>query len=237
LHLAISRYNYRSIQEFKKVDKMNFERARTAMVDSQVRPNAVTDFDIIYQMSVVPRERFVPAELQPLAYLDQHLELTSGRFMISPMFVAKLVQLAEIEKSDVVLDVACGYGYTAAIIAGLASSVVAIEESEDLANAATEALADLDIGNVAVMAAPLSDGYKKEAPFDVILIEGVVEQLPEALPQQLADGGRLVCVEPVNGVDTAVVYTKSGKTLSRREAFHAQIPNLQQFDRAEEFSL
>lgn len=216
---------------------MNFERARTAMVDSQVRPNAVTDFDIIYQMSVVPRERFVPQDLQPLAYLDQHLELSHNRYMISPMFVAKLVQLAEIEKSDVVLDVACGSGYTAAIISGLASSVVAIDESENIVNSATEVLADLDIGNVAVIAAPLAEGYKKEAPYDVILVEGVVEELPQALPQQLADGGRLICVEPVNGVNTAVVYTKSGKTLSRREAFHAAIPKLQQFDRAKEFSL
>jgi len=221
----------------QKEIKMDFARARTAMVDSQVRPNAVTDFDIIRIMSAVPRENFVPSDLRELSYLDQHLPLSDNRKMLSPMRLAQLVQLADIKSTDIVLDIACGTGYAAAVIAGLAGSVVAIDDQEELVEAATEALADLDIGNVAVLAADLTKGVAKEAPFDVIFIEGAVESVSAELKTQLAEGGRIVCVEPVDGVDVAVVYTKNGGDLAHREAFNAAVPNLLAFSRAPEFSL
>ncbi len=221
----------------QKEIKMDFARARTAMVDSQVRPNAVTDFDIIRIMSTVPRESFVPADLRELSYLDQHLPLSDNRNMLSPMRLAQLVQLADIKSSDIVLDIACGTGYAAAVMAGLAGSVVAIDDQDDLVEAATEVLADLEIGNVAVLTADLTKGVAKEAPFDVIFIEGAVETVSAELKSQLADGGRIVCVEPVGGVDVAVIYTKNGGDLARREAFNAAVPDLVAFSRAPEFSL
>lgn len=223
--------------QLQKEIKMDFARARTAMVDSQVRPNAVTDFDIIRIMGSVPRENFVPADLRELSYLDQHLPLSDSRRMLSPMRLAQLIQLADIKSSDIVLDVACGTGYAAAVIAGLAGSVVAIDDQDELVEAATEALADLDIGNVAVLSADLTQGVAKEAPFDVIFIEGVVETMSDDLKSQLAEGGRIVCVEPVDGVDVAVVYTKNDGDLARREAFNATVPKLSEFSRAPEFSL
>lgn len=223
--------------QLQKEIKMDFARARTAMVDSQVRPNAVTDFDIIRIMGSVPRENFVPADLRELSYLDQHLPLSDGRRMLSPMRLAQLIQLADIKSSDIVLDVACGTGYAAAVIAGLAGSVVAIDDQDELVEAATDALADLDIGNVAVLSADLTQGVAKEAPFDVIFIEGVVETMSDDLKSQLAEGGRIVCVEPVDGVDVAVVYTKNDGDLARREAFNATVPILSEFSRAPEFSL
>ncbi|MCZ4273170.1 protein-L-isoaspartate O-methyltransferase family protein [Maritalea porphyrae] len=216
---------------------MDFERARTAMVDSQIRPNAVTDFDIIRIMSDVPRENFVPAGQRQLAYLDQHLTLSDQRKMISPMRLAQLIQLADFKKTDIVLDVACGTGYAAAIIAGLAGSVVAIDDQAGLVDEATEILADLEIGNVAVLNADLRTGCSKEAPFDVIFIEGAIESPTLELKEQLADGGRIVCVEPANGVLSAVVYTKSGSDIARREAFNATVPQLAAFSSVAEFSL
>jgi len=216
---------------------MDFERARTAMVDSQIRPNAVTDFDIIRIMSDVPRECFVPAAQRRLSYLDQHLSLTDQRAMLSPMRLAQLIQLADIKKTDIVLDVACGTGYAAAIISGLAGSVVAIDDQADLVEEATEVLADLEIGNVAVLHGDLTAGCAKEAPFDVIIVEGAIESVSAKLKAQLADGGRIVCVEPVNGVLSAVLHTKSAGDIARREAFNATVPVLNVFSSAAEFSL
>ena len=216
---------------------MDFERARTAMVDCQIRPNAVTDFDIIRIMNAVPRENFVPADQRQLSYLDQHLSLSDHRKMLSPMRLAQLIQLAGIQKTDIVLDVACGTGYATAIIAGLAGSVVAIDDQEDLVEAATETLADLEIGNVAVLKAELQLGCEKEAPFDVIFIEGAVDFVSDSLKKQLADGGRIVCVEPINGVDSAIIYTKNAGDFSRRVAFNASVPQLTAFSIAPEFSL
>ncbi len=232
-----ARYSYRASGEVKKVDTMDFERARTAMVDCQVRPNAVTDFEVINQMGSVPRERFVPEKLQKLAYLDQHLNVAADRWMLSPMRTAQIVQLAQIEPTDIVLDVACGTGYTAAVISGLANAVVAIDDDAELVASATETLSDLDIGNVAVIQSELAEGHAKEAPYDVIIIEGAVDFVTDSLKAQVADGGRLVCVEKVDGVETAVLYTKSGKSLSRVEAFNASVPDLASFQAVPEFRL
>ncbi|MGJ8529637.1 protein-L-isoaspartate O-methyltransferase family protein [Maritalea sp.] len=216
---------------------MDFQRARTAMVDCQVRPNSVTDFEIIQIMGEIPRENFVPADLRALAYLDEHLSLSANRMMLSPMRVAQMIQLADIQKTDVVLDVACGSGYSAAIMAGLASSVVAIDDDETLVATANEVLADLDIGNVAVMQSALNAGFAKEGPYDVIFVEGSVDFVSDELKQQLAMGGRIVCVEPLDGVDTAILYTKSEGGLSRREAFNASVPHLSPFTKQSEFTL
>jgi len=214
---------------------MDFQRARTVMVDCQVRPNSVTDFEIIQMMGEVPRENFVPADQRELAYIDQHMPLQNGRNMLSPMRLSQLIQLAEIKETDVVLDVACNTGYAAAILSGLASSIVAIDEDATFVDAATESLADLDIGNVAVMQAEVAQGFAKEAPYDVILIEGSVQSVAPILTKQLAEGGRLVCVEPCEGVDCAVIYTKSGGEVSRREAFNATVPVLSAFTKEKEF--
>jgi len=135
------------------------------------------------------------------------------------------------------LDVACGTGYASAIIAGLAGSVVAIDDQEEFVETATEILADLEIGNVSVLQGDLKSGCQKEAPFDVIFVEGAVESVSDSLKSQLADGGRIVCVEPINGVLSAVLYTNSAGGLARREAFNATVPALDAFSSAVEFSL
>ncbi|MCF4098267.1 protein-L-isoaspartate O-methyltransferase family protein [Maritalea mediterranea] len=217
---------------------MDFEHARKSMVDCQLRPNAVTDYRILAAMSEIPRENFVPAAKKPLAYLDEDLPLDTigARKMMEPMYLARLAQLAEIKSSDLVLHVACNTGYGTAVIAQFADSVMAIDDNEDFVEMANDALADLEVGNAAVLAGELKDGLAKEAPFDVIFVEGHVDELPETLFKQLKQDGRLVCVETENGVPSAVCYVKNAAGVSRRVAFNAVVPKLVAFEKQKTFT-
>ncbi len=142
---------------------MDFENARKAMVDCQLRPNAITDYRILAAMSEVPRENFTPAAKRPLSYLDEDLALdpVGARKMMEPMYLARLAQLAEIKSSDLVLHVACNTGYGTAVLSKFADSVVAVDDNEDFVEMANDSLADLEIGNAAVLAGELKSGLKK----------------------------------------------------------------------------
>jgi protein-L-isoaspartate(D-aspartate) O-methyltransferase len=218
---------------------MDFEHARKAMVDCQLRPNAITDYRILTAMSDIPRENFTPAAKKPLSYLDEDLPLdpVGARKMMEPMYLARLAQLAEIKSTDLVLHIACNTGYGTAVISQFAESVVAVDDNEDFVEMANDALADLEIGNAAALAGDLQAGLTKEAPFDVIFIEGHVDELPENLFKQLKEGGRLVCVELENGVPSAVCYVKSAAGVSRRVAFNAIVPKLIAFEKQKTFTL
>ncbi|WP_036222611.1 protein-L-isoaspartate O-methyltransferase family protein [Maritalea myrionectae] len=218
---------------------MDFENARKAMVDCQLRPNAITDYRILAAMSEIPRENFAPTAKRPLAYLDEDLPLdpVGARKMMEPMYLARLAQLAEIKSSDLVLHIACNTGYGTAVISKFADSVVAVDDNEDFVEMANDSLADLEIGNAAVLAGELKDGLKKEAPFDVIFIEGHVDELPDELFKQLKQDGRLVCVEVENGVPSAVCYVKTASGVSRRVAFNAVVPKLIAFEKQKTFTL
>jgi protein-L-isoaspartate(D-aspartate) O-methyltransferase len=212
---------------------MDFAAARLNMVESQVRPNGITDQRIITAMSAVPRENFVPKEWRSLAYMDEDVPLTgpaSGgppRYLVEPMAFARLLQLATLEENDRILHVGAGTGYGTAVIAELCQHVVALETNTELADAATSAL--VKKANVKVVKGPLELGWAAEAPYDVILIEGRVGQIPESLLAQLADGGRLVTVlgDPV--VAKAVCVTKQGQNISERRGFDATVAELPGF--------
>lgn len=214
---------------------MNFAKARETMVDRQIRTMDVTDPRILDAMGEVPRELFLPAGLRPLAYSDADLPLRVASWGETPRYLpeaamfARLVQLAGVREEDIVLDVGCATGYSSAVLARLANSVVAVESEPDLANQATETLIDLDIGNVAVVSGPLEDGYPGEAPYDVIVVEGAVEMIPAALTSQLKDGGRLVVVIGLGPAGVATVFTRSGEEISHRPAFNAPLPALPGF--------
>jgi len=214
---------------------IDFVELRRGMVDGQVRTNDVTDLRIVDAMLAIPRERFVPAHLKPLAYIDDDLVLRAAtatapaRYMIEPMVVAKLLQLADIQPEDLVLDVGTGTGYSAAIMSSLSGQVVGIEDDADLVAAANSALSDLQISNVAVFQGSLTAGWAAEAPFDVIFINGSVEVVPPALLAQLKDGGRLIAVVGQGGAGRAGVFTKVGEAISERVVFNAAIPMLPGF--------
>lgn len=178
----------------------DFERARAAMVDSQLRPNQVTDRRILASFAALPREKFVPPVKRELAYSDAGLEVfpsidgAPARFLLEPMVLARLVQLAQVEAQDSVLDVGCMTGYSTAVLAQLAKSVTGLEAEPELAAAARTNLADLGIENAGIVEGDLSVGAESLGPYDVILLNGSVPEVPKALFDQLREGGRLVAV-------------------------------------------
>ncbi len=209
---------------------IDFATQRHNMIESQVRTGGITDHGVIAAMAVVPREEFVPAGRRPLAYMDEDIEIGeaagSHRFLMEPMTFARLLQNAAIRPEDVVLDVGTATGYSAAILSHLAQSVIAIEADAELVAEATAILARLGIGNAAVVQGDHAAGLAGEAPFDVIVIEGRVPQVPEALLAQLGDGGRLVAVEGDGAMARGVVYTRHGGSVSARHVFDAAVPAL-----------
>jgi protein-L-isoaspartate(D-aspartate) O-methyltransferase len=212
----------------------DFAVQRQNMVESQVRPNGITDARVIDAMAKLPRELFVPEQRRTLAYMDEDILVAvtpdgSRRWMMEPMTFARLLQLAEIGPGDVVLDVGCATGYSTAVIATLAESVIAVEEDPVLAEQATARLAELGITNAALVNAPHATGLASEAPFDVIFINGRVATLPRALLEQLKDGGRLVAVVGETAVSPALVCTRHGETFSSRAQYDASVAPLPGF--------
>jgi protein-L-isoaspartate(D-aspartate) O-methyltransferase len=179
---------------------IDFERRRLTMVETQIRPNEVTDPRLLAALRAVPREWFVPGELRTLAYMDEGIEVfpsidsAPARFLLAPMVLARLVQLAAVEPHDTVLDVGCATGYSTAVLAGLGRSVIGLEPEPELAEAARGALREIGIVNVDIVEGPLGRGYREGGPYDVILLNGSVPAPPESLTAQLSEGGRLAAV-------------------------------------------
>ena len=215
----------------------DFSTLRTRMVDNQLRTTDVTKHEVLSAFLAVPRELFVPANKQDLAYVDADIELGGDRFVMEPSPLARLIQLAEVKTTDRVLIIGAGMGYGAAIVSHLAKSVVALEDNAELATAASAALASAGSGNVEVVTGPLAGGAAAKDPFDVIIIEGAVDHVPETLTAQLAEGGRLVAVEGVNLTGVAKVHVKSGKTIAARRGFNLAIKPLAAFRAEPAFAL
>lgn len=217
----------------------NFDDARRTMVETQLLTRTVTDKRVLQVMSNVAREKFVPQDRVGLAYSDvEHdLHAANGRILPSAAPFARLLQLANIMPTDVVLDVACGSGYSTAVIAGLASAVVGVEDDKALADEADARISDLEIGNAAIVSAPLQRGVASEAPFDVIIIEGVVDRVPQNLLDQLSEHGRLVTYVAAGRTGIATLFVRSGKDVTSRQDFDANMPKLHAFDKSAEFSL
>ncbi|MEM1019539.1 MAG: protein-L-isoaspartate O-methyltransferase [Sphingomonadales bacterium] len=215
---------------------MEFAKARDAMISGQLRPNKVGDSALVAAIRTVPREIFVPRAKRDIAYVDEDLEIAPGRWLMEPVVFARLVQAAEIKKTDAVLDLGCLTGYSTSVLSYLASAVVGVEADFGLVEKANANLADLSLGNAAVIEGDLLEGYAKEAPFDVILIGGAVERIPHSFIDQLAEGGRLVTVQVKNGVGRAVIGRKSAGVFGLVDFMDAQCPIIPGFELPDTFS-
>jgi len=218
-------------------DMADFQTRRTMMVDTQVRPSDVTKFPIIDAMLAVPREAYVPSERREAAYMGENLDLGGGRVMLEPRSLAKLLESADIQRDDVVLDLGCGLGYSTAVIARLAEAVVAVEDDKIRADEAQQILLDQDVDNAAVLFGPLTKGAAKSGPYDVILLQGAVEHMPDELLDQLKDGGRIACLFRDGSLGVARVGYKIDGRVNWRFAFNAGAPVLQGFEKHQAFLL
>ena len=204
-----------------------FAAARHNMVESQVRPNGITDHRIIDAMALVEREAFVPDERRTIAYLDEDVLLKDGRYLIEPMAFARMIHLALIKPTDRVLVVGAATGYGAKVISMLAQSVVALESDAGLADLARRHLADCD--SIQIVEGPHAAGHAAGAPYDVIIIEGRIVAIPDSLFGQLANDGRIVAAVGNTDVSKMQVATVADGHRSSRFVHDVSIAPLPGF--------
>ncbi|GAB4287763.1 MAG: protein-L-isoaspartate O-methyltransferase [Roseovarius sp.] len=215
----------------------DYAQRRTQMVDSQIRPSDVTKFPIINAMLSVPREHFVPDHLREAAYVGENVDLGDGRVVLEPRTLAKMLDALDIQPDELVLDIGSALGYSAAVIAHMAEAVVAVEDNPEFAREARTLLAEFGADNVAVHEGPLTEGAPEHGPFDVIVIEGAVQHLPQTLIDQLKDGGRMACLFMDGMLGEARIGYKIDGHMNWRFAFNAGAPVLRGFERHSAFSL
>jgi len=209
----------------------DFALARRNMVDGQLRPNRVNNAQLLAVVGALPRERFLPDGKKSVAYSDEDVPLGNGRFLMEPMVLARLIQTLQAGPGDKALVVASGRGYGAALLASLVKSVVAVESDAGLAGSADQTIKALGLGNVTLVTAQAEAGLAASGPYDVILIEGSVRQIPTAILDQLAEGGRLVTVlaGAPGALGVAQLVVKEGGVTSGRPLFDAGTPVLPGF--------
>ena len=209
---------------------IDYAAARLNMVDGQLRTNGITDPGQLAAFRAVPRERFVPEALKGAAYVDEDLPLGSGRHLMEPLVLARLIQLAELRADARVLYVGAGPGYDAAILADQAASVIALESDPNLVATARRLLPELGYSQVSVIEGPLELGHPTGAPYDAILFGGAIAEVPDAIARQLAPTGRITAVMGAEGrVSQVTVMARAGSVLSRRSVFDAATRTLPGF--------
>lgn len=215
----------------------DFATRRRMMVDTQVRPSDVTEFPIIDAMLTVQREAFVPREKIEAAYADAHVDLGADRVVLEPRLFGKMLDALNLSNADFVLDIGAGLGYSSAIAARIAEAVVAVEDDEERVSEAQSLLTEHHADNVILHSGPLKDGAAEHGPYDAILIEGGVEELPEGLMDQLKDGGRIVAIFMENALGTVRIGHKIDGTVTWRFAFNGTAPVLPGFEKQAAFAL
>ncbi len=215
----------------------DFATRRHTMVDTQIRPSDVTKFPIIDAMLNVERENFVPDWKREAAYVGDLVDLGDGRSLLEPRTLAKMLDALNIANEEIVLDIAPALGYSTAVAARMAQLVVGVEADEELASEAQNALMEADADNAIIHTGPLDGGAPEHGPYDVILIQGGVEQVPEAILNQLKDHGRIACLFMEGDLGTVRIGQKSAGRVTWRFAFNASAPVLPAFSKDCVFSL
>jgi len=215
----------------------DFAERRRMMVDTQVRPSDVTKYPIIESMLSVPREAFVGESQIEAAYADQNVPLAEGRVLLEARTLAKTLDALDITNEELILDVGCGLGYSSAVIARMAQMVIGVEEDQDLAKEAQAQLSEVGVDNAIVHEGPLAAGAAEHGLYDVILVQGGVETLPQALVDQLKEGGRIAVLFMTGALGEVKIGYKANGALSWRFSFNATAPVLPGFAAEKEFSL
>lgn len=215
----------------------DYAARRRMMVDTQVRPSDVTKFPIIEAMLRIPRERFVPDALREAAYVGETLQIATGRVLLDPRTLAKMLDALDIRQTDLVLDVACGTGYSTAVIARLAEAVVGVESDEALVVDAQSALADVAADNAVVQLGALEQGSAVHGPFDAIVMQGGIEAFPDTRAEQLKDGGRVAAVFMEGALGVVRLGVRRDDRIVWRDIFNAAVPVLDGFTRPRSFVL
>jgi protein-L-isoaspartate(D-aspartate) O-methyltransferase len=215
---------------------MDYAAARRNMIECQLRTNKITDKRILEAMSLIPRERFISNERAMMAYTDTDVPCGDGRYLMAPIAVSRLIQEAAITAGDSVLCIASGTGYSVAVMARIAGSVIALESSPDCAKKAGELLAELNLDNAVVVEGDVTVGWAAESPYDIIFIDGMVAEVPNTLFEQLADGGRLLAIiDSGDGIGRATLFVKLSGNISDRQIFDIRVGRLLEFDKLQEF--
>ena len=215
----------------------DFETRRRMMVDTQVRPSDVTKYPVLDAMLEVRREMYVPDAAREVAYMGESIALAENRVVFEARTFAKILDTLDIQQDEMVLDIGCGLGYSAAVLGKLCEAVVAVEEDETLASEAEATLGAEGADNVAVVTGALAEGAAKHGPYDAILLQGAVEELPNALIDQLKEGGRIAVVFMDGPLGVVRIGLKTGGGVSWRFAFNATAPILPGFAKAPSFAL
>ena len=215
----------------------DFAARRTMMVDNQIRPSDVTKFPIIDAMLSVPREVFVPADRQEAAYLGDNIDLGNGRIIFEPRTFAKILDALDVQPDDLVLAIGAGAGYSAAVLSRMAEAVIALEEDESLLGEAQTALTEVGADNVVLHEGALTAGAAELGPYDAIFIEGAVEHLPDAITDQLKDGGRIAALFLEGRLGVVRIGYRIDGQITWRFAFNAGAPVLPGFRKHQAFSL
>lgn len=213
----------------------DFVAARKAMVDCQVRPSDVTSYPIIAAMLATPREEYVPRALRDTAYLGDDLPLAVNRVVLDPRVMGKMLEAVGVKPNDLVLDIGCGLGYSAALIAHMAEMVIAVEEDAEMAAEAEATLSAQSVDNAIVIAGPLAAGAPEHGPYDAIVLEGAFQDIPTALIDQLKVGGRIVAIRAEGAFGTCLLGLKTDAGVAWRRVFDAAAPVLPGFAAKPEF--
>ena len=215
----------------------DFAARRLMMVDTQVRPSDVTKFPIIDAMLAVQRELFVPRDKREAAYVGENVGLGDGRILLEARSLAKMLDALDLQKTDLVLDIGAGLGYSAAVMARMSEAVVALEDTPERIAEAQDALTEAEADNVILQLGHLVEGAAQHGPYDVIVIEGAVEMVPPGLVAQLKEGGRIACIFSDAALGTAKIGYKLNGRVTWRALFNAGAPLLPGFQAARDFAL
>lgn len=207
------------------------------MVDTQVRPSDVTKFPIIDALLGVAREDYVPDSKRDAAYIGENIDIGEGRVLLEARTLAKMLDAADVQPNDVVLDLGCGLGYSTAVLARLADFVVAVEDDAARAEEAQQILSANGVDNAAIFEGPLADGAAKNGPYDLIILQGAVETIPDGLLAQVKEGGRMVAIFAEGALGVVRVGRKIDGAMNWRMSFNAGAPVLDGFTKDAAFTL